>query len=138
MGVPIKKTIVIEAKTHTTHRKTSEIILTNFFPLRLVYVTWSLGYASTFSFRSANDISFPCKSVLKLSILNRNACLEMNVIIKNIVFVVFSKRSMTMCVCVCVCVFSPNLVTQHVVQIWQSVHTDKGTRQDVSERECND
>ena len=41
MGVPIKETIVIEANTHTTHRKTSEIILTNFFPTGVRYlVTW--------------------------------------------------------------------------------------------------
>ena len=43
MGVPIKMTVVIEANTHTAHRKISEIILTNFFlpPTGVRYlVTW--------------------------------------------------------------------------------------------------
>ena len=43
MGAPINKTIVIEANTHTTHRKISEIMLTNFFPFPTgvrYLVTW--------------------------------------------------------------------------------------------------
>ena len=32
MGVPIKKTVVFEANIHTTHRRISEIMFTNFFP----------------------------------------------------------------------------------------------------------
>ena len=41
------------------------------------------------------------QSVLKLSILNRNACLQINVSIHSIIFVVFSNRSMTICLCRC-------------------------------------
>ena len=32
MGVPINKTVVVEANTHYTHRKINEIMFTNFFP----------------------------------------------------------------------------------------------------------
>ena len=106
MGVPIKKTVVIEANTHTAHRKISEIILTNFFlpPTGVRYlVTW-LRLNVLLPFCERHPLSLHCKSVLKLPILNINIniCLKMNVIIKNIAFVVFSKRSMTICVCVCV------------------------------------